>query len=406
MSLSVVRCFLVAGALLAAVVFGPRASAGDPLAVDIDFVSGSGVAVIDQEARSIRLDPTPHKDRGWACWWYIKVSGLTIGEKLTLDVGEAPWATPNCAAVSDDNKTWAQTSPGQRAGKRIVYAHKATANEQWFAWGPPFTPNDGEALVKDVATRCKGAEAFELCRSREDRPVWAIRFTPPAKRNADEVRYGLWVQARQHAWESGASWVGRGFLEWLASDDDRATRLRTVATITFVPVMDVDNVARGAGGKNEVPQDHNRDWTDSPNHPAVAAAQEQIKAMNAASEFDLFIDLHNPGANAKNPFFYTSPRKLLTERGARNLDHFLAAAQADMTGPLAFKGETQESGEKYDKNWRAISKNWVGMHTAGHVVAVTLETAWNTPDSTQDGYQSVGKQLGCAVERYLRASPR
>jgi hypothetical protein len=170
--------------------------------------------------------------------------------------------------------------------------------------------------------------------------------------------------------------------------------------------MDVDNVAIGAGGKNEVPQDHNRDWTDQPHHPAVAAAQQQILASSKAGEFDVFVDLHNPGANSKNPFFYTTPRKLLTERGARNLDHFLAAAQAEMTGPLAYKGETQESGEKYDKNWKAISKNWVSFHAPAHVVSVTLETAWNTPDSTTSGYSSVGKGLGCALERYLRASPR
>ncbi len=405
MKLAARRCFVVAASLLSIVVLSPICAARDPLQVDSDFVTGSGVASIDQAARSIRLDPTPHKDRGWSCWWYVKVSGLEVGETITLDVGDAPWATPDRAAVSDDHHTWTQTSQGKRNGKRIVYQHQATAAVQWFAWGPPFGPADAEALVKDVAAKCEGAEALVLCRSRGDRPVWAIRFTPPKKADHED-RYGLWVNARQHAWESGSSWVARGLLEWLASDDDRAHRLRSCATITLVPIMDVDNVAIGAGGKNEVPQDHNRDWTDAPHHPAVAAAQDQIKTMNAAGEFDLFIDLHNPGANAKNPFFYISPRKLLTERGTRNLDHFLAAAQADMTGPLAFKGEVQESGEKYDKNWKAISKNWVGMHTAGHVVALTLETAWNTPDSTTTGYQAVGKNLGCAVERYLRATPR
>lgn len=380
--------------------------AREPLQVDTEFMGGSGVAVIDQQSRSILVDPTPHKDRGWACWWYIKVSGLEVGETLKLNVGDAPWATPNRAAVSTDDKTWTQTLPGTRAGKRIVYEIEATAATQWFAWGPPFTPGDAEDLVKDIAGHCKGAEAFELCRSRDDRPVWAIRLTAPPKKHENDDRYGIWIHARQHAWESGSSWVARGLLEWLASDDDRAQRLRGIASITLVPVMDVDNVARGAGGKNEIPQDHNRDWTDAPYHPAVAAAQQKIKAQNAAGAFDVFIDLHNPGANAKNPFFYTSPRKMLTERGARNLDHFLAAAQADMTGPLAFKGEVQESGEQYDKNWKAISKNWVAMHTAAHVVALTLETAWNTPESTTEGYQAVGKNLGCAIERYLRASPR
>lgn len=392
---------LVAGMLAGPVSVGLSA---EKLVVSTDFTGGSAIAEVDDETRTIRLEPTPHKDRGWACWWYIKVEGLAIGETLTLDVGPSPWATPDRAAVSDDNQHWAQTSPGKRAGKRITYRHEATAPTMWFAWGPPFTPQAGEQLVKAVAKSCEGAEAFELCRSRDGRPVWALRFQPAS--SEQKPQHGVWIHARQHAWESGSSWVAKGFVEWLASEDERAVRLRDVATIVFVPVMDVDNVAIGAGGKNEVPQDHNRDWTDQPYHPAVAAAQKQILAMNDARQFDLFVDLHNPGANSKNPFFYCTPRKLLSERASRNLDHFLASAQTEMTAPLAFKGETQESGEKYDKNWKAISKNWVSAHTDDHVVSLTLETAWNTPDSTTAGYQSVGRNLGLAIERYLRADGR
>jgi hypothetical protein len=36
-------------------------------------------------------------------------------------------------------------------------------------------------------------------------------------------------------------------------------------------------------------------------------------------------------------------------------------------------------------------------------VALTLETAWNTPQSTQENYQRLGRELGLAVERHLRA---
>ena len=116
----------------------------------------------------------------------------------------------------------------------------------------------------------------------------------------------------------------------------------------------------------------------------------------------MFIDLHNPGAGAKHPFFYITPRELLSTTGRANLDRFLAGARLDMTGPLAFKGQVQESGANYDKRWRHISKNWVSFNTSDRVVAVTLETAWNTPHSTQQGYQQVGRELGLSIERYFR----
>jgi hypothetical protein len=76
----------------------------------------------------------------------------------------------------------------------------------------------------------------------------------------------------------------------------------------------------------------------------------------------------------------------------------------DMTGPLAFKGHTEESGANYDKRWRYIAKNWVSFNTNDRVVAVTLETAWNTPSSTTDGYKIVGQQLGLGIERYFRTA--
>jgi hypothetical protein len=78
----------------------------------------------------------------------------------------------------------------------------------------------------------------------------------------------------------------------------------------------------------------------------------------------------------------------------------------ELTGPLRFHGATKESGPSYDRDWERIGKNWVTAHTADHVVALTLETPWNTRASTIAGYRQVGRELGLAIERYLRADPR
>ncbi len=272
--------------------------------------------------------------------------------------------------------------------------------------GAPFVPADAQAVIDEAVAACPGAKAFELCRTPGDRPVPALRLSPKNDTLADREPMGIWVQARQHAWESGSSWVCRGLIEWLVSNDPRATALRKKAEIVVVPIMDVDNVALGAGGKQEKPQDHNRDWSDQPHHAAVAAAQELIKQMDTQRRFDLFIDLHNPGPGDKNPYFYVAPEEQLTELGKGNIEAFIDAAKREITGPLKFEGKTLVSGPNYDPNWRQISKNWVTAHTRDHVVAVTLETAWNTPASTQDNYLRVGGELGLAIERYFRAALR
>ncbi len=377
-------------------------SAAD-LVVDADFPNGSAtVESIDQTTRTVRLVPTKHLDRGWDCWWSFKLTGIEPGETITLDVGRAPWATPDRATFSLNGQTWLQTAPGEHNGQRIVYQQKIDQTDAFFAWGPPFTTADAERLVESIAGRSPHAEAFTLCTTREGRPTRALRI-----REGDSTarRKGVWIQARQHAWESGSSWVGKGFIEWLVSDEKAATRLRQQATIVFVPIMDVDNVHRGAGGKNQVPQDHNRDWTDTPYWRSVAAAQQLIRQMDQNGEFDVFVDLHNPGPNNRQPYFYIPGDEVLSEARRTKLQEFLRISKEQIRGPLSFEGSVIPSGKKYDpQQWQAISKNWVATHCREHVVSVTLETAWNTPNSTTDGYRQVGRELGQSISRFLLES--
>ncbi len=389
-----------------------QAARGGELKVEADFPGGSAnVLEIDQTARRVRINPAPYKDRGFVCWWYFKLTGVEPNETVTLDIGEGVWATPDRAAFSLDGQTWRHTEPGQRDGKRIVFRQKVGARQVWFAWGPPFVPADAQKLVEEAAKRSPHATAFTLCQTRAKRPVPALRINEPAGGKAPAERdpaekFGVWVQARHHAWESGSSWVCRGFVEWVMSGDPQAVALRRRADITIVPIMDIDSVADGAGGKNQRPQDHNRDWSDEPHWPSVAAAQREIARMDKAGQFDLFIDLHNPSANDKRPYFYVPPRDKLTELTRQNLIDFIAAAKRKITGPLKLADQVRESGASYDRNWQKISKNWVAFHTRDQVVAVTLETAWNTPNSTTEGYRQVGRQLGQAIERYFKTARR
>lgn len=367
--------------------------------VDIDFPGGSGEVVeLDQAKPYLKLNPTDHPGKGWRCWWYVRLSGLEAGKTLTLDVGEAPWATPDRASYSTDGgRTWQHSEPGIRTGKRIRYQLTPESGEMRVAWGPPFVLADAAALVEKAAAS-PGIETFSLCRTREDHDTPALRSLPT---NGVPDAPLVWLNARQHAWESGASWVAKGFAEWLTSDDPSATRLRQTAEVVLVPIMDIDNVYRGAGGKNQTPQDHNRDWTSKPHWHAVEAAQREIRAAAEKNRLAIYVDLHNPSASDRFPYFYVPPQEILSAPARENLSAFLELAKEEMTGPLRFTGKTIVSGQKYDpKAWNAISKNWIaGLGTPA--VAVTLETAWNTPSSHTEGYEAVGRQLGRAIIRYL-----
>ncbi|WP_437200725.1 M14-type cytosolic carboxypeptidase [Planctomicrobium sp. SH664] len=375
-----------------------------PLAVSCDFPGGSvRVEGIDQTSRTLQVSPAGQKERGWTCWWYFQVQGVVPGETLTLDLGGTVWATPNQCFFSTDQLQWKQTDVGERKPEtgRIVYRQRIDAPVAWFAWGPPFVPDDAARLVNETAARHPWAEAFELCVTRGNRPTPALRISEPGP--SDHPRKGVWIQARQHAFEAGSSWVCQGFVEWLVSDDPRARQLRQSTDIVIVPIMDIDNVFLGAGGKDEVPQDHNRDWSDHPHWRGVEAAQQEILKMNAEGRFDLFVDLHNPGAGSRNPYFYVCPQADLSEPGRDSLSRFLKAARSEMVEPLAFVGKAAESGGSVGKGKSKgeISKNWVSRVCRPHVVAVTLETAWNTPHSNLPGYLHVGAGLGKAVATFL-----
>lgn len=389
--------------------------AAGELRVSTDFEGASArIESVDSGARVIRFRPGGEGERGWPCWWQLRVDGVAEGEKLTLDLAgsdsparnngvstgkplAAVWAMPVRAAFSEDGKTWRHTLPGKREGARISYAITGTGGPLWIAWGPPFTPRDTEALIEASGKSLAEAKPFDLATTREGRPVRGIHVdAAPGKKR------GVWVQARQHAWESGASWVARGFAEWLTSDDADARWLRAHAEVFIVPVMDVDNVATGNGGKEANPRDHNRDWDGNPVYPEVAAAQRHLLALAAQGRLDVFLDLHNPGAGDLRPFFFVGPPDLITETARGNRAAFLEAARTRITGPLAVEEKAHETGSNYHPLWRQMSGQWVNEHGNAHTMAACLETSWNTPHSTAEGYLTVGKQLGLAVAEYLR----
>jgi hypothetical protein len=385
------------------------------LRVSTDFEGGSArVLGIDQAARLVRFMPGGDPERGWPCWWFLRLDGVGEGEQVSLellrsdlsarnngkDTGKplaTNWAMPARATYSTDGTTWQHTVPGERTGGRIRYAVTGTGGPVWMAWGPPFTPKDTDELIVAAQRTLPAVQPFELARTRGGLPVRGLHV--PKEGNTAPA---IWVQARQHAWESGASWVARGFTEWLTSDDEDARWLRSRAEIFVVPIMDVDNVATGNGGKEADPRDHNRDWAQEPVYPEVAAAQQRLRALAAAGRLELFLDLHNPAPGDARPFFFLGPPELLSEPAREGREFFLTAARTQIAGPLPLEEQPRITGPGYHPLWQQISGQWVNAHGSPQTVAACLETAWNTPHSTTDGYRTVGRQLGLAATDLLR----
>ncbi len=199
--------------------------------------------------------------------------------------------------------------------------------------------------------------------------------------------------------------MGRGFIRWYASDEAKALRAKTC--LRYIPIMDVDNAAIGAGGKEAVPRDHNRDWAAEPIYPEVAAAQRMIRDIHTKRGLDVFIDLHNPGAD--DPIFFFGPFAFerMTGIQQRNYQRWIDIAAASITEPLKVQPKYRfATYVKTDEERGRMSSGWVRANAGDFTISVTLETGWNSPLMSVAGYGKVGAGLGRALAAYLQENPR
>lgn len=390
-------------------------SIGQELKVATNFESGSArVLSLDQQTQTIRITPAGDPKRGIPNWWYVRIDGINTTIPLVLEVearedlipdeltGQGKktspgWTWPAQAALSLDGKTWKQTAEGQKINNRMVYQVQPATGTLWLAWGPPFTPTDALNFVNRISQTHSFAKAFSLGRSLEGRPVPALQIAEGSKRA--NQRPAIWISARHHAWECGGSWVSTGLTEWLVSDDQQARWLRQHAEIFVVPLLDVDHVATGDGGKHGEPQDHNLDWSAQPHWPEVAATQKRILALAKEGRMNMFLDLHNPAPGNKQQTAYVIEKAYMPEKADPRKLRFVDLMIEEFGG---LKQNPARPPAENPALFHRVSVPWVLEHSNSNTIAFCIETPWNTPSGTPEGYGIVGQKLGSAVEKLLR----
>lgn len=384
------------------------------LRVTTAFESGSArVLAIDSTTQTIRIIPAGSPSRGMPNWWYLRIDGIKTGQPLFLEVSSTDelirvgppekfqkmspgYTWPDKATYSIDGKNWKHSISGIKEGSCMRYKIESDSSTLWISWGPPFTPSDADAFIQQLSQHHSFITAFTLAQSWEGRNVTALKIaegpTPILQRPA------IWIQARQHAWEVGGSWVAVGLAEWLASDDRQAVWLRQHADIYIVPVMDVDHVATGDGGKNSFPHDHNRDWVANPHWPEVSASQQYILRLAKEGRMNIFLDLHNPSPGNKIQTMYVLDKSYMHEAAFPRQERFVQLMKDE------FKELTQHRNGPRPAvaTWQErVSEAWVLDNANENTIAFCIETPWNAPQSTTAGYRAVGKSLGLVMEKLL-----
>jgi hypothetical protein len=242
-------------------------------------------------------------------WFYFRmdhVRGRDVTITLHDFVGEyndKPGAVPMGPDIvpvfSNDGQTWRHLPDTAAAWdaekKELTLTFKPEADSIWIAHVPPYTPRDLQRLLADVE-RSPHARIEVIGKTALGRDMQMVTVTDPAV--SDAQKKVVWLQARQHAWEAGTSYVAEGALRFITSDDPKAVELRRRVIFRFTPMVDPDGCATGKVRFNANGYDVNRHWreVDLRGKEFLRLMPEiwyTKKAIVSAGRIDLMVNLHN-----------------------------------------------------------------------------------------------------------------
>ena len=123
---------------------------------------------------------------------------------------------------------------------------------------------------------------------------------------------GIVVSARVHPGETNASWMMRGFLEFLLGDSKEAKILRRAFVFKIIPMLNPDGVIHGNYRCSLACVDLNRIWGDpSPRmHPTIYEMKSAVQRLMQVRPVLLMTDLH--GHSRKMNIFMSSTQLSFT----------------------------------------------------------------------------------------------
>jgi hypothetical protein len=118
----------------------------------------------------------------------------------------------------------------------------------------------------------------------------------------DANKKTVWLQSRQHAWETLTSFIEEGAIKFVVSDDPAARALRDQYVFIFTPMLDPDGCATGGVRFNANGYDVNRHWDEvdlrNPEWlrlaPEIWYPKKAVRdVVNSGRHINLMVNLHN-----------------------------------------------------------------------------------------------------------------
>jgi hypothetical protein len=222
-----------------------------------------------------------------------------VGE-YNLRPGACAMNADTIPVYSEDGERWTHFPAMQWDDERkeATLRFESRADSIWIAHVTPYPLKRLERLIAELRGR-DFVEIEVMGQSVRGRDLHLITVTD---RRSTRKRKCVWLIAREHAWETGTSYVLEGALRFLTSDDPQARVLRDRVLLRFVPTMDPDGLVLGHVRFNASGYDLNRHWPEvDPRSQVARERMPEIWAVKKAlfahldrgERIDLLLNLHN-----------------------------------------------------------------------------------------------------------------
>ncbi|MBI3856623.1 MAG: hypothetical protein HY293_13130 [Planctomycetes bacterium] len=237
-----------------------------------------------------------------ASWYYFCLCGAK-GREITITLtdlrGEYNYKPGGLCVrddtppvVSSDGKNWRHLDKITLEKDEATFRVTPDSDYFWIAHIEPYTESRFNTFMDEI----RGSSHLRdevFGKTVEGRDLHLLTITDLSSESSTPPPT-VWLMCRQHAWESGTSFVGEGAIRFLLSEE--AGPLRKTLVFKILPMMDPDGCARGGVRFNRHGYDVNRNWDsadpENPEQrrlmPEICAAKKVIHAFSG-----LFLTLHN-----------------------------------------------------------------------------------------------------------------
>jgi hypothetical protein len=296
----------------------------------------------------------------------ITLTGYLPGE---YNDGPAPHMTAQAVPVySYDGQTWHYFAEQtwDDVAKEGTVRLRPPSDSVWIATTPPYTHSRLLKLLSELSAlpHVRLEVMGQSVRGRDLHLVTVTNFSKP-----EAGKKTVWLQARQHAWESLTSYIAEGAMKFVTSDDPAARELRDRFVFVFTPMLDPDGCVLGGVRFNANGYDVNRHWDEvdlsNPewlrNAPEIWYPKKAVRDHVAAGRrVDLMVNLHNTISEylVANP-----PTNEHQPRLQRFNDLLMAETQFDPARPVQISARGANTSGRAEPWWRTYGVPYVLIET-------------------------------------------